>query len=288
MEACFRSDGYDRFSNPQEGSRSMKKSLLAILFLFAGGLVAAAGERAVSPVGLPAGLLPHVVYYNSFDCTSNDRNPEIDRFGVEISRPASIRMGEGIGGAALQHTVPSHAHFITQNPELGMDRNRTFSIWFRYEDTPDSWHRIENITEHSRGIGLHIFWFPGYANSNIGFYVNLWNGLTLDVAGVAGAPRAAGGVAGEFAEVYPPGEWHHAVIASNGKRIMWFIEGQKLFEHAVAAPLEPPLAFNQCTVGHHDTFIDEFVVFDITLTEEAITEYFDSVRNHLAREAMLR
>ena len=111
--------------------------------------------------------------------------------------------------------------------------------------------------------------------------------LSANIYGMPGINGTGRGI-DNFIENQPPGEWHHAVVSSNGKRLMWFIDGQRFFEYGVPKALEPPIIFDRCEIGGNDAFIDELVVFDVALTEDAVAEYYASMKNHLARKEMFK
>ena len=254
----------------------MKKLLLAFLFAFGG---AAAAE---SPVGLPDELRDHVAYYTSFNKEDWNTNPNIERLKVQIDKRNSLIVpGKGIRGDALQGAANSYGQFTFKSPEAGLNLSRTYSIWIRHGDSP-----TPNSNRRGGG-GMLIFEFSSLPETHVGRFDFAASRQTITgrTYGLPGM-ELTGGSANDFAALCPPGQWNHFAMTSNGQRVTWYANGKKIFGLTLPKPLEPPYIFDRADVGGQNAFLDEFVIFDIALTDEAVAEYHASVRSLLLRESM--
>jgi len=256
----------------------MEKWLSAFLFVF--GAVAVAGEN---PVGLPKELLKHVAYYNTFDKDDWITKPAVGRFKVKIdNRNSRIVPGKGIRGGALQGPANGYGHFTLKGKDAALNRSRTYSIWIRYGDAPNP----KPLT-----TGMLVFEFSNQPETNIGRFDYFVHGSSSDGHAISGRTYGLPGMEATGGSVknaapYPSGEWCHFVMTSNGQRFAWYANGKKVSELTLPSPLEPPYIFDRCDVGGLDAFLDEFVIFDIALTDEAVAEYHADVRSLLVRERL--
>jgi hypothetical protein len=259
---------------------------IVLYTVFSAGVISALSADS-APKVLAEDLQSHVLYANSFnsadfmqECASGKLSPR----NAGNRKIPFVKDGGILGGGISL----IDNHLVLEDPAFSMKNPRTYFIWFKY--TPKS-------------TGFSLISNRGTNSKNKSNFIQIITRITKNGSGIVrlrpltqryylpGNTSGTDVIADDFQASWPTDQWHHVAVTSDGKRILFYLDGKRVGELRLNTLLTNEANLKFLSFGTYDkaspVLFDELIVFDSVLPVDCIEEYVDTVRVIAKRNAII-